>query len=411
MRNPFSSIKEAIEDFKRGNMLIVIDNPARENQGDLIFPAEKVTKEKVNFLLKNCRGLICVAITKEQARKLKLPLMVDPIENSETTGVQFTVTVDARQVKSFGISALDRAKTIRILSKPEAKPTDLVRPGHIFPLLARDGGVLERAGHTEAAIDLMRLAGLFPVAVLSEILNEKGEVARFSELLKFSQKFKIKILSIETLIAYLKKHPLPSLDTRTTFKTASSSLLTKYGLFNLAVYKSIIDSREHIALFKGIQGKRIKTPLLTRIHCQCLTGETFSSLKCDCQQQLEKSLKLLAKRKQGILIYLNQEGRGIGLSNKIKAYCLQEKGLDTVSANEALGLPIDARDYQVAAEILKDLGISKIELLTNNPQKIKQLKDFGIEVTRQIPLECVSETNKTYLQVKKYKLGHILKQV
>lgn len=408
---PFCSIPSAIKELKDGKMLIVIDNPARENQGDLIFPAEKVTPEKVNFLLKNCRGLICVAITKEQAVRLNLPLMVGPIEATEATGVQFTVSVDAKNVKSFGISAFDRAKTISVLSDPKAQPTDLVRPGHIFPLLARDGGLLARPGHTEAAVELTRLAGLFPSCVLSEILTDEGKVARVPQLIKFSLKFKIKIVSIKTLIAELKKHPLPPLDTRTIVKTASSSLLTNYGLFNLSVYKSIIDSREHIALFKAIKGKRIKSPILTRIHCQCLTGETFSSLKCDCQQQLEKSLKLLGKRKQGILIYLNQEGRGIGLTNKIKAYCLQENGLDTVSANEALGLPIDARDYQVAAEILKDLGISKIELLTNNPRKVKQLENFGIEVPRQIPLEFVSKTNKTYLQVKKYKLGHILKRV
>jgi 3,4-dihydroxy 2-butanone 4-phosphate synthase/GTP cyclohydrolase II len=411
MKKTFSSIPIAVKELKQGKMLIVVDSPTRENQADLIFPAETATPEKVNFLLQNCRGLICVAITKEQAIRLNLPLMVEPIEATETTGVQFTISVDAKDVKSFGISVSDRAKTIKVLADPKAKAEDLVRPGHIFPLLARDGGALVRPGHTEAAIDLIRLAGLFPTAVLSEILNERGEIARLPELRKFSKKFKIPIVSVGELICYLKKHPLPCLNTRIIFKTASSTLLTKFGLFNLSVYKSIIDSREHVALFKGIKGKRIKSPILTRIHCQCLTGETFSSLKCDCQQQLEKSLKLLGKRKQGVFIYLNQEGRGIGLTNKIKSYSLQENGLDTVEANEALGLPADARDYQVAAEILKDLGISKIELLTNNPGKIKQLENFGIEVTRRIPLECVSKTTKIYLQVKKSKLGHLLKSI
>jgi len=405
--NPFCSIPTAIKELKKGNLLIVADDPKRENQGDLIFPAEKVISGKVNFLLKNCRGLICVAITKKQALKFQLPLMVDPIEAREKTGLQFTISVDAKNVKSFGISATDRAKTIKVLANSKSKPSDLVKPGHVFPILARDGGVLERPGHTEAAIELARLAGFSPCAVLSEILNENGEVAQLSELEKFSKKFKIKIVLIKDLIEYLKSHPLPLLETKIVFKTASSSLATKFGLFNLSVYKSIIDSREHVALYRG----KLKEPVLTRIHCECLTGETFFSVKCDCQEQLEKGLKLIGK-KNGILIYLNQEGRGIGLTNKIKAYGLQEKGLDTVEAQEALDLPIDARDYQIAAEILKDLGVSKIELLTNNPNKIKQLKDFGIEVVKRIPLEIApTKWSKAYLKVKKYKLGHILKKV
>lgn len=411
MRNAFCSIPNAIKELKRGKMLIVVDNPTRENQADLIFPAENVTPEKVNFLLKNCRGLVCVAITKKRAVKLRIPLMVDPIENTESTGGQFTISVDAKNVKAFGISASDRAKTIKILSNPKAKPIDLVRPGHIFPLLARSGGVLERPGHTEATVELIRLAGLSPCGVLCEILNDKGAVARFPELKQFSQKFKVPIVSIEDLIVYLKRHPFPPLETKTVCKTASSLLTTKYGVFNLSVYKSIIDSREHIALYQGEKINPVKKPVLTRIHSQCLTGETLFSLKCDCKQQLEKSLQLISERKRGVLIYLNQEGRGIGLTNKIKAYCLQDKGLDTVEANEALGLPIDARDYQVAAEILKDLGISTIELLTNNPHKIRQLSDFGIVVVKQIPLELTSATNKSYLQVKKHKLGHIFENV
>ncbi len=409
MKSLFCSIPTAIQELKKGNRVIIVDSQARENQGDLIFPAETATPQKINFLLKNCRGLVCVAITKKQAVKLEISLMVDPIENTETTGGQFTVSVDAKNVKSFGISASDRAKTINVLADPKAKPSDLVKPGHIFPLLSRDGGVLERAGHTEATVDLMRLAGFSGCGVLCEILQDDGEPARLPKLNQFSQKYGFPIISIADLITYLKKRPLPPIETKTIIRTASSLLPTEYGLFNLSVYKSIIDSREHIALYIG---EMIKTPVLTRIHSQCLTGDIFSSRKCDCNQQLHRSLQLIGERKNGILIYLNQEGRGIGLTNKIKAYKLQDKGLDTVEANEALGLPADARDYQAAGEILQDLGVSKIALLTNNPQKIRQLSNFGIEVIKQIPLEIAAQkTNKNYLRTKKYKLGHILKQI
>jgi 3,4-dihydroxy 2-butanone 4-phosphate synthase/GTP cyclohydrolase II len=407
MKKQFCTIPSAIKELKKGNMLIVVDSPARENQGDLIFPAEIATPEKVNFLLKNCRGLVCVAVTKEKAIKLELPLMVPPVDNTETTGVQFTVSVDAKNIKSFGISASDMAKTIKVLADQKSKPGDLARPGHIFPLLARQGGTIERAGHTEATVELARLSRFSACGVLCEILQDDGEPARVPKLIQFSRDFKFPIVSIDDLIDYLKKYPLPAIDKKSIIKTASSLLPTDYGLFNLSVYKSIIDSREHIALSIG---EMAKTPILTRIHSQCLTGDVFSSRKCDCNQQLHRSLQLLGEKKQGILIYLNQEGRGIGLSNKIKAYELQDKGLDTVEANEALGLPADARDYLVAAEILKDLSVAKIELLTNNPQKIRQLSDFGVEVVKKIPLEFASnETNKSYLQVKKYKLGHLLK--
>ena len=407
--NPFCPIPTAIKELEKGNMLIIVDSPDRENQGDLIFPAETATPQKVNFLLQRCRGMVCVAITKKQAAQLDLPLMVAPIDNTETTSVQFTITVDTRILESFGISASDRAKTIKILASEKSKPSELVRPGHVFPLLVRDGGVLERSGHTEATVDLMRLSGFSPCGALCEILTDDGVVARLPELIQFSKKYNIPIVSIEDLIAHVKEHPAPPLDTKTISRTASSLLPTDYGLFHLSVYKSIIDSQEHIALWMG---EKTKEPILTRIHSQCITGDTFSSRKCDCRQQLHQSLQLISKRKKGVIIYLNQEGRGIGLSNKIKAYGLQDKGLDTVQANEALGLPIDARDYTIAAEILHDLGISTIQLLTNNPDKIKQLNNFGIDVIEQVPLEVVShETNKNYLQVKKQKLGHLLKNV
>lgn len=408
MKKLFSSIPTAIKQLKKGGKVVVVDSDKRENQGDLIFPAETATPQKVNFLLKNCRGLICAAITKEKALQLEIPLMVPQIDNTESTGVQFTVSVDSRNVKSFGISASDRAKTIKVLADPKTKPGDLVKPGHIFPLLSKDRGVFERPGHTEATVDLMRLAGFSGCGALCEILQDNGEPARLPKLVRFSQKFKFPIVSIEELIAYLEKHPLPPIKTKSVIKTASSLLPTKYGLFNLSVYRSIIDGREHIALSTG---KITKTPVLTRIHSQCLTGDTFYSSKCDCSQQLHRSLRLIGERKQGILIYLDQEGRGIGLTNKINAYKLQDKGLDTVEAQEALGLPIDARDYQAAGEILRDLGVSKIALLTNNPQKIQQLNKFGIEVEKQIPLEFPSLENKQYLRVKKQKLGHILKQI
>ena len=406
--NPFSSIPQAIKEIKKGKGLIVVDSPKRENQGDLVFGGEKITAKKINFLLKNCRGLICAAITKKEAIKLKIPLMVSPRENREKTGVQFTVSVDAKNVNSFGISASDRAKTIKTLADPNSKPDDLVRPGHIFPLLARDGGVAVRRGHTEATTDLSRLAGLAPVGVLSEILDEKGEPARLPKLIRFSLKFKIKIITIEDLFFYLKKHPLPLVKTKSVYKSASSKLLTRYGPFCLAVYKSIIDDQEHIALYNKI---KTKGATLCRIHSQCLTGETFSSLKCDCKKQLEKSLRILGK-KSGIFIYLRQEGRGIGLTNKIKAYHLQEKGLDTVEAQKSLGLPIDARGYQEAAEILRDLGVSQINILTNNPDKIKQLEALGIKIAKRLPLEIRPfPESRSYLKAKKEKLGHLLKNV
>ena len=407
--NPFCPISTAIKELKKGKMLIVVDSLDRENQGDIIFPAETVTPQKVNFLLQHCRGMICVAITKEKARQLDLPLMVPPIDNTETTSVQFTVTVDTQGVESFGISAADRAMTIKVLADSSSKPTDLVRPGHVFPLLARDSGVCERAGHTEATVELARLSGFSPCGVLCEILKDDGEVAKLPRLTTFAKRFNINVVSIRDLIKYLKGRPHVSFSSQTVTKAASALLPTEYGTFRMSVYKSIYDHKEHIALRMGNIKEK---PVLTRIHSQCITGDTFLSRKCDCRDQLHQSLKRIGQRGDGILIYLNQEGRGIGLTNKIKAYELQDKGLDPVEANEALGLPIDARDYKIAAEILQDHGISTITLLTNNPTKVQQLSQFGIDVTKQIPLEGFShEMNRNYLKVKKHKLGHTVTTV
>ena len=406
---PFSSIPEAIKELKKGHMLIVVDSPKRENQGDIIFPSQTVTADKVNFLLKECRGIICVAITKEHALRLDLPLMLPPLDNTETTNVQFTVSVDAKNVVSFCIAASDRAKTIQALADIQSAPHDFIRPGHIFPLLARDGGVKERAGHTEATVELCSLAGFSPCGVLCEVLRDDGEIARLPELTEFSKQHKIKMISVTDLISYLNKKKSAVINYRETRKEATAFLMTEYGRFELSVYKSITDNREHVVLRMG---KQSGVPVLTRIHSQCITGDTFHSLKCDCYAQLHKSLQMIKDKKQGILLYLNQEGRGIGLANKIKAYALQEKGYDTVEANHVLGFPADARTYKVAAEILKDLGIYEIDLLTNNPEKEKQLSKFAIRIRKAIPLEIKPNgINTVYLTTKKKKLGHLLSVV
>lgn len=392
-------------------MLIVVDGSDRENQGDIIFPAETVTPEKINFLLQECRGMVCVALTSEQVIRLRLPLMVAPIDNTETTGVQFTVTVDATAMHSFGISAFDRAKTIRVLADPQAKPSDLVRPGHVFPLLARDGGVGARAGHTEATVELCRLAGFQPCGVLCEVLTKNGEIAQTSELQHCCQKWNMKRVSVADLIRYVKKHPFPRKDRKKYLvKTASSLLPTRYGTFQISVYLSVIDNREYISLRLGNRPDR--EPTLVRIHSQCITGDTFCSLKCDCGEQLHKSMHMIQKNGNGMLLYLAQEGRGIGLTNKIRAYALQDTGLDTVEANQALHLPIDARDYRVAAEILHDQDITRVTLLTNNPDKVRQLRQYGITVSKYLSVEIQPNgMNASYLKIKKQKLGHLFKHM
>lgn len=387
----FCTIEQAIADLKKGKMLIVVDDPERENQGDLILSSHAVTAEKINFMLKYARGLICAPITKIQVQQFELPLMVAADQNTEATRVNFTVSVDARNVSSFGVSASDKALTIKTLADLKAKPDNLVRPGHILPLMAVDKGLAERQGHTEATIELLKLANLPTVGALCEILKENGDVANMADLVKFAKKYKLKMLSIADLI----KKPL-------VVKKAASILPTKYGLFEIIVY-----STEHVVL----KSKKIKGIPLVRLHSKCLTGDTFGSLRCDCGDQLQQSMKAVAKE-GGLILYLNQEGRGIGLTSKIHAYSLQDQGIDTVEANLHLGLPVDARDYQSAAEILKDLGITQIKLLTNNPQKVKGLEKYGIRVVDKVALEADPNTiNRSYLLAKKHKLGHKLTKV
>lgn len=405
-----NTIPEAIEDIKQGKMLIIVDNPKRENEGDFYIPTDKATPQSILTMIKSGGGLICSAITKQQASHMLLPLMVDPLENKERTKVNFTVSVNSKIGITTGVSAFDRLKTIKVLANPKSSPDDLSRPGHVAGLVAKNGGVLERDGHTEAAVDLARLARLTPAGVLCEIVGKNGKMAKIPELLELSKKLDIKIISIKDLIRYLKKNPLDKLEHgKEVIKTAATTLLpTKHGNFQLTVYKSIIDNREHVALVKG----EIKDAVFLRVHSQCLTGDTLLSLRCDCKEQLHKSMKLINKFGSGVILYLNQEGRGIGLTNKIKAYALQDQGHDTVEANESLGFPIDARRYKVAADILKDLGVSKIHLLTNNPDKEKQLIKFGIEITKTTPLETKpNKINKIYLTTKKQKLAHRLEFV
>jgi len=405
----FCGVEQALEEIKKGKPLIIVDDPGRENQGDLFFPAELADTEKVNFMIQEGRGLICVPVTREYALRLDLPPMVEPGLNTESTRVNFSVSVDAKTVTAFGISAADRAETIRTIVDKKSKPDDLVRPGHIFPLLARDGGVLERAGHTEASSELARLAGFAPCGVICEILNDDGEPSEGEELIAFAEKHGLKIVSIADLASYQRAHPKPQAKpAKTVVKAAASALPTEYGEFQLTIYKSALDSREHAVLLLDNEPGSAK-PLLARVHSKCLTGDTFSSLRCDCQAQLHQSLSMIQAAGRGVLIYLDQEGRGIGLANKVKAYALQDKGYDTAEANQELGFPADARTYEAAADILKDLKIREIDLLTNNPQKEEQLAALGIRVNRRVPLEIrPNGRNAKYLATKKLKFGHKL---
>lgn len=405
----FARIPQAIEEIKQGKMLIIVDSPKRENEGDFYIPADKATSKSILTMIKLGGGLICTAITKQQAIRLGLPLMINPLENNEKNKVNFTISVNAKKGVTTGVSVPDRLKTIKVLTNPKSLPADLTRPGHIFGLVAKSGGVLERNGHTEAAIDLARLAGFTPAGVLCEIVGKDGKMARLPELITLSKKLKIKIISIKNLVKFLKRNPLKRIETdKEIIKTASSKLPTKYGNFQLTVYKSIIDNKEHTALIKG----QIKDTTLLRIHSQCLTGDTFLSLRCDCGEQLHHSMNLINENGSGVILYLNQEGRGIGLTNKIKAYSLQDHSYDTVEANESLGFPVDARQYKIAADILNDLGILRVILLTNNPDKERQLASFGIDIIDTKLIEVKPHpTNKRYLMAKKNKLGHKLKFV
>ncbi|MCB0702145.1 MAG: bifunctional 3,4-dihydroxy-2-butanone-4-phosphate synthase/GTP cyclohydrolase II [Candidatus Kapaibacterium sp.] len=396
------SIESALEDLVSGKMIVVMDDEDRENEGDLICSAELCTPEMVNFMSTQGKGLICVSITPERANELNLEVMVK--DNSALHETKFTVSVDYVHNTSTGISAVDRAHTIRALANKETKPSDLGRPGHIFPLIAQSGGVLRRAGHTEATVDLMRLAGLKPVGVLCEVINEDGTMARKADLIKFAEKFDLKIITVKDLIAYrFQKDTLVK-------EVAVAKIPSEYGDFKMHVYENIVDGKEHIALVKGEWNQ--DEAILVRVHSECLTGDVFGSFRCDCGPQLEQALKNIEEAGKGVLLYMRQEGRGIGLINKIKAYALQEEGMDTVEANEHLGFKADARDYGVGAQILHSLGVRKMILMTNNPKKRVGINSYGLEVvdTQSIEIQA-NKHNESYLKTKKDKMGHLLKNM
>ncbi len=398
----FHPIEEALEDIRMGRMVIVVDDEDRENEGDLVMAAELARPEDINFMITYARGLLCVPITLEQARRLKLDLMVR--ESSDPHGTAFTVSVDAREGTTTGISAAERAHTARVLASPDSRPEDLRRPGHVFPLAAKKGGVLKRAGHTEAAVDMARLAGLNPAGAICEIMNEDGSMARLPQLLEFADRHHLRIVSIEDLIRY--RHMRDKLVER----VASVRLPTPFGEFVAHAYHFVLDENQdllHIALVRGdVAGQE---NVLVRVHSECFTGDVLGSLRCDCGPQLHKAMEIVQQEGRGVVLYMRQEGRGIGLFHKLKAYELQEKGLDTVEANVALGYDPDLRDYGVGAQILADLGLKSIRILTNNPRKIVGLQGYGLKITERVPLEVgANPFNAVYLQAKQEKMGHLL---
>ncbi|HTG70182.1 MAG TPA: bifunctional 3,4-dihydroxy-2-butanone-4-phosphate synthase/GTP cyclohydrolase II [Candidatus Udaeobacter sp.] len=395
---PFDKIEDALRDLKLGKPVIVVDDEDRENEGDLIALADQTTPEVINFMISEARGLVCVPITQERAEQLDLPPMVT--HNTDYHGTAFTVSVDYVGTTT-GISAFERSETVKALIDPTTKASDFRRPGHIFPLIARSGGVLRRAGHTEAAIDLAVMCGSAPAATICEIINEDGTMARLPDLLVFKEKHNLKLITIQDLIQY--RNAMEKLVER----AVDVKLPTDFGTFRAIAYTNFVDNKEHIALVKGdIDPER---PVLVRVHSECLTGDVFHSHRCDCGPQLEAALKQIEVEGSGILLYMRQEGRGIGLINKLKAYELQEQGLDTVDANLKLGFPADLRDYGIGAQILKDLGVRQMRLLTNNPRKIKGLEGYGLEVVERVPIQMdANEDNKSYLRTKKSKLGHLL---
>jgi 3,4-dihydroxy 2-butanone 4-phosphate synthase/GTP cyclohydrolase II len=396
----FATITEAIQDVKGGKFIIVVDDESRENEGDLVIAAEKVTPEAINFMAKHARGLICIAMTGDRLDELKIPMMVQ--DNTSKFSSPFTVSVEAKHRVSTGISAHDRSATIKALLDPATKPEDISRPGHMFPLRARDGGVLVRAGHTEASVDLARAAGLYPAGVICEIMNEDGTMARLPELEAMADKYSIKIVSVAQIIAHRRRHE------KLILRVAEAKLPTRYGDFLAIAYRSAIDPDEHVALVKGeLNGDK---PVLVRVHSECLTGDVFHSLRCDCGEQIDLAMKAIAEEGRGIFLYMRQEGRGIGLHNKIRAYALQDQGLDTVEANEALGFASDIRDYGIGAQILADLGVHNIRLLTNNPRKVIGLEGYGLKVVETVPIVCKpNPQNVKYLETKRKKMDHLIK--
>ncbi len=395
----FSTIDEALGDLKSGKIVIVVDDDDRENEGDFVCAAEFVDANVINFLAKNGRGIICAPVTSSRAQDLGLDLMVD--SNTSLHETPFTVSVDYIHGTSTGVSAADRAATVRAFVDSATKPSDLARPGHIFPLRALDGGVLRRAGHTEAVVDLCKLAGLHPAGVLCEIMNDDGTMARVPELLRIASHFHLKIITVKNLIEYR------IASEKLVHKLVQTDLPTRYGEFQIHLYRSETDSKEHIALVKG----EIKhdVPVLVRVHSECLTGDIFGSLRCDCNEQLVSALKMVDKAGAGVVLYMRQEGRGIGLLNKLRAYKLQDEGLDTVEANEKLGFRPDLRDYGIGAQILRDLGVGKMKLLTNNPKKVVGLHAYGLDIVERVSLEMdPNEINERYLMTKRDKLGHLI---
>jgi 3,4-dihydroxy 2-butanone 4-phosphate synthase/GTP cyclohydrolase II len=397
-----ASVEAALAQIRAGRMVILVDDEDRENEGDLCMAAEKVTPEAINFMAKHARGLVCLSLTEERLEQLRLSMMVPDYENSSGFGTAFTISIEARHGVTTGISAADRATTIRAAIADDARPNDIVRPGHVFPLRAREGGVLRRAGQTEGSVDLARLAGLKPAGVICEIMNDDGTMARLPDLVEFGRLHAIPILTIADLIQYrLRKETLVR-------RAAVAEMPTAHGDFRAIIYENAIDRVDHLALVKG--ELHAEQPVLVRVHSECLTGDAFGSRRCDCGEQLEAAMKMIEDEGSGVLLYMRQEGRGIGLMNKIRAYSLQDQeGLDTVQANEKLGFPPDMRDYGVGAQILRDLGVRRMRLITNNPGKRAGIEGYGLAIVDRVPLEIKpNEKNLEYLRTKKEKLGHVL---